>query len=171
MLKMLAAAVVLFAGVPAIAQPALPAVDWKDWTPMLGEWEADTTGPGSPTGGFTLAPDLQGRVLVRKNHAQYPKKDTHPAVSHDDLMVIYRDGDATRADYWDSEGHLIRYVAAVDKGKSFTFLSDAVPGQPRFRLTYVVTSASVLSLRFEIATPNAPDQFKPYIQATVHRKH
>ena len=138
---------------------------------MLGEWEADTTGPGGPTGGFTLATDLQGRVLLRKNRADYAPKDGHPATSHDDLMVIYRDGDATKADYWDNEGHVIRYVATVDKGKSFTFVSDAVAGRPRFRLTYLVVSPKALSLRFEIATPNAPEQFKPYIQATVHRKH
>jgi hypothetical protein len=69
-----------------------------------------------------------------------------------------------------NEGHLIHYVATIDKGKSFTFLSDAVAGRPRFRLTYVVASAKALSLRFEIATPNAPEQFKPYIQATVHRQ-
>jgi hypothetical protein len=170
MRTVLAAAVVLSIGVRALAQPALPPADWRDWTPMIGEWEADGAGPGGPTGSFTLAAELQGRVLVRKNNAQYPAKDGRPATRHDDLMVIYRDGDTTRADYWDNEGHTIRYVATVDKGKSFTFVSDVAPGRPRFRLTYVVTGANGLSLRFEIAPPSAPDQFKPYIQATVHRK-
>jgi hypothetical protein len=171
MSKVLAAAIFFIVGAPALAQPALPPADWKDWTAMLGEWEADGAGPGSPTGSFTLAPELQGRVLLRKNYAAYPKKDDRPAFRHDDLMVIYRDGDATRADYWDNEGHTIRYVATVDKGRSFTFISDAAPGRPRFRLTYAVVSANALSLRFEVAPPNAPDQFKPYIEATVHRKH
>ena len=171
MLRVLAAAAVLVAGAPAIAQPSLPTADWKEWMSIIGEWEADTTGLGSPTGSFTLTPDLQGRVLVRKNYAEYPKTDKRPASRHEDLMVIYREGDATKANYWDNEGHLIHYVATVDKSKSFTFLSEVVPGQPRFRLTYVVTGTNTLSLRFEIAPPNAPEQLKPYIQATAHRKH
>lgn len=154
---------VLLASLSASAQPAPPLPDWKDWAPLLGDWEADKAADGS-SGSFSLATDLQGRVLLRKNHSQSPK------YSHDDLMVIYRDGSATRADYWDNEGHLIRYAVTVDKGKSFTFLSDAAAGQPRFRLTYAVTSPTALSLKFEIAPPNAPDQFKPYITATVHRK-
>jgi hypothetical protein len=169
--KLLIAAALLLAGAPALAQAPLPPVDWKEWAPLMGEWEADAAGPGSGSGGFSLAPELQGRVLLRRNHADYPKTEARPAFRHDDLMVIYRDGAETRADYWDNEGHLIRYVASIDKGKTFTFISDAAPGRPRFRLTYVVTGASALALRFEIAPPNAPEQFKPYIQATVHRKH
>lgn len=170
MLRMFAATAALLASAFAVAQPAPPTVDWKDWRPMLGDWEADAAGPTAPTGGYSLTADLQGRVLVRKNHAQYPKSGDRPASTHDDLMVIYRDGAATRADYWDSEGHLIHYAVTIDKGKSFTFLSDGAPGQPRFRLTYTLTGAATVSLRFEIAPPNAPDQFKPYIQATAHRK-
>jgi hypothetical protein len=137
----------------------------------MGEWEADSAGPGSPTGSFTLATDLQGRVLLRKNWAEYPKAGNRPASRHDDLMIIYREGEVTKADYWDNEGHVIRYVVNVDSSKqTFVFLSGASPGQPRFRLTYVLSTAKALSLRFEIAAPNAPDQFKPYIQATLRRK-
>ncbi len=55
MLKLLAAVSVLLATLPAVAQPTAPPADWKDWTPMLGEWEADTTGPGNPTLSFPLA--------------------------------------------------------------------------------------------------------------------
>ena len=170
MLKTFAAAVVLFTSVSAGAQPAPSSVDWKDWKSMLGEWEADAAGPAGPTGGYSLTTDLQGRVLVRKNHAQYPKTADRPANAHDDLMVVYRDGAATKADYWDSEGHLIHYAVTVEKGRVFTFLSDVVPGQPRFRLTYAMSGEAAVSLRFEIAPPNAPEQFKPYIQATAHRK-
>ena len=52
MFKAFAAVAVLFTSVSAVAQPASPAVDWKDWKPMLGEWDADATGP---TGGYSLA--------------------------------------------------------------------------------------------------------------------
>jgi hypothetical protein len=69
----------------ATGQPALPAADWKEWTPMLGEWEADASAPGAATGSFTLATDLQSRVLVRKNFADYPKTASRPGSRHDDL--------------------------------------------------------------------------------------
>ncbi len=170
MLKTIAAVVILAASGAAVAQPALPPADWKEWRSLLGEWEGDPAGPGGPIGSFTLATDLQGRVLVRKSWAEYPKTASRPAARHDDLMIVYRDGEATKADYWDNEGHVIRYVAPVDKGKVFVLASGAVPGQPRFRLTYVLTGPNALSLRFEIAPPNAPEQFKPYLQATLHRK-
>jgi hypothetical protein len=51
------------------------------------------------------------------------------------------------------------------------FLSDAAPGAPRFRLTYAWTGATPaeVALTFEIAPPNAPDTFKPYITSKVRR--
>ncbi len=147
----------LLSGAAAAQAPA----DWKAWAPLVGEWVADPT-PDGATGGFTLAPELQGRVLVRHNRAVYPKS------THDDLLVVYREGGATRADYWDSEGHVIRYAVTTD-GKTWTFLSDAQPGRPRFRLTWEVAGAA-LTLHFEIAPPDAPAQFKPYITATLRKK-
>jgi hypothetical protein len=169
MTRILVVAVAALLSLPAAAQPAAPPADWKDWAPLIGEWEADAAGPGGATGSFVLALELEGRVLVRKNHADYPKTSERPASRHEDLMVIYREGDATKAAYWDNEGHVIRYVATADKGKSFSFVSEPAAGQPRFRLSYALTSPKALSLRFEIAPPNTPDQFKPYIQATLHR--
>ena len=86
-------------------------------------------------------------------------------------MVVYKDGSSTRADYWDNEGHVIRYIVTLsDGGKKFSFVSDAVSGQPRFRLTYTITGASTLALAFEIAPPATPGDFKPYIKATAHKK-
>ena len=149
----------------AAAQPAMPAADWGAWKPLVGEWVADAT-PDGATGGSSFALELQGRVLVRKNFADYAKTKQR----HDDLMVIYQEHGSTRADYWDNEGHVIHYVATVgDGGKRFTFVSDAGAG-PRFRLTYVVTGARTLGLSFEIAPPGSPEAWKPYIQASVHRK-
>ena len=156
--------------VASLVVAAAPATaDWKDWTPLLGTWEADRSGDGA-TGTFTLSVELQGRILLRKNQADYPKTKEQPAFRHEDLMVLWRDGSATRGEYWDTEGHFIRYVVSVDAGsKTFTFVSDVIQGQPRYRLTYIVSSPSALSLKFEIAPPDAPEQYKPYITAALHR--
>src|SRR5215470_11433878 len=139
--------------------------DWKDLQPLLGKWEADPT-PDGATGGFTLEPRLGGKVLVRENRASYPATKDRPASVHDDLMMVYREGGATRADYWDSEGHVIRYAVTAEAGK-IVFLSQG-PG-PRFRLTYTVDGAAALKINFAIAPPDHPDAWKTYIDAAVHR--
>ena len=162
-MRTLAAAAALFSAAVASAQPQPPPVpDWKDWSSISGSWEADAGGPAA--GGYVLAPELGGRVLVRRSHADRPNSPRH-----EDMTLIYRDGGATRADFYDSEGHIIHYAVTVDAGKSYTFLSDAAAGQPRFRLTYTVTGPKTLSLKFEIAPPGTSEQWRPYIDAKLHR--
>lgn len=157
----------LLGGLTLAPAEAIPSA-WKEWAPLMGEWVADP-GKDGGTGAFTLASELQGRVLVRHNFAEYPPSAGRPGGRHDDLMVIYRRGEATRADYWDNEGHVIHYGVTVDKQR-FTFVSDVEPGQPRFRLSYAPSGARTMSLVFEIAPPGRPDAFAPYIRASVHRK-
>src|SRR6266481_7240139 len=60
---------------------------------LIGEWEgAGGGGPGSGKGTFSFTSDLQNKVIVRRNHAEYPATADRPAVRHDDLIVIYLDG-------------------------------------------------------------------------------
>jgi hypothetical protein len=148
-----------------------PADRWAEWQPFIGEWEGVGSGsPGEGSGRFSFGPELQGAVLVRHSYAAYPATKDRPASRHDDLMVVYKQGQLTRADYWDNEGHVIRYgVELGDAGRKLTFLSEAVAGQPRFRLTYVKTGVDTLNLKFEIAPPNAPEKFATYIDASAKR--
>jgi hypothetical protein len=175
-LALSAALAAVTAAAPARAQQALPAADWSAFAPLLGEWEADAAAPDGSTGGFTLAPDLGGRVLLRRNFALYPKTKDREAFRHDDLTVFHVEGGAVRADYWDNEGHLIHYAVAVtkagkdEKGPTVVCTSDAVKGAPRFRFTYAVTGPTTMSIQFEIAGPGKPDEFRPYITAGVHKK-
>jgi hypothetical protein len=85
-------------------------------------------------------------------------------------MVLFKDGTGTRADYYDNEGHVIRYAVSVPTARTFVFLSDAKEGQPRFRLTQAIDTAGAMSIKFEVAPPNAND-FKPYITASAHKWH
>jgi hypothetical protein len=52
--------------------------------------------------------------------------------------------------------------------KRAVFTSPPGAAGPRFRLTYVETTAG-LSVRFEIAPPDHPDQFAVYVEGTAHR--
>ena|SRR5437879_6618581 len=142
--------------------------DWVHWGFLTGDWVADSQ-PGGPTGGFSFKPELQERILVRKNRADYPATKDRPASSHDDLMVVYAEGGETRAIYFDNEGHVIRYKTAFSEdGKQVVFTSDAAPGAPGFRLTYREAKPGKLSFRFEIAPPG--QAFASYIQGSLHRK-
>jgi hypothetical protein len=140
------------------------------WAPLIGHWTVEPGQPGGGSGWTSFEPALQGRALLRRNHAEYPPAEGRPATVHDDLMVLYLEGGKVRADYWDNEGHVIRYaVAFAPEARRLVFLSDETPGAPRFRLTYDWSVADQLAVGFEIAPPNAPEAFELYLSGTVRR--
>jgi hypothetical protein len=145
----------------------------QDWGPLqflIGHWsgEGSTADQGSGVGAFSFAPDLQSKILLRKNFAEYPATNGKPAYRHDDLMIVYHDGvsDELRAVYFDSEEHLIHYVIKPS-GTSVVFLSEGSQDAARFRLTYTGLGPDKLKLKFEIAAPGK--DFATYIEASAHR--
>lgn len=157
---------------PAQTQGAA-AADWEGWKFLLGQWVGEGSGqPGQGSGGFTFVLDLEGKILIRKNHADYPATKDRPAFSHNDLMVVYHEaaGSRTRAIYFDNEGHVIHYAAKFSEdGSTWTFLSDPSPSAPRYRLTYTKEKTGMLGIKFEIAPPGKPDAFSTYIEARAQR--
>jgi len=152
--------------------PALRAEDdrWKDFRFLLGTWVSETK-PGTGTGTFTLEPGLGGKVLIRRNFADLPAGNGRPAEKHEDLMVIYPDAAdrQVRADYYESEGHVIYYsIMPNDTGLVFTS-RPASPG-PRFRLTYARGENNTVRVKFEIAPPGKENPFRSYLEGTVRRK-
>jgi hypothetical protein len=136
---------------------------------LIGDWVAD--GPASAgTGHFEFTSDVQGKVLIRRNHAEIPAAKPRPASTHDDLMVIYSEG-AVRATYVDSEGHVIRYTLTPGAPDTATFVSEAAPGTPRFRLSYKKLPDGRLGGKFELAQPAKPEEFKAYLEWTAKRKN
>lgn len=158
-------------------QPKEP--NWDSFRFLLGEWVGEGTGaPGEGTGGFSFSFDLQGKILVRKNSADYPAAKDKPAYSHTDLMVIFREADGSReaddslrAIYFDNEGHVIHYAVSLSKDQNtLTFLSDPSPSSPRFRFIYSKATPDRLKLEFDIAPPGKPEAFSKYIEGSAHRK-
>ena len=82
-------------------------------------------------------------------------------------MIIYpQAGQAGfRAEYFDSEGHVIHYAVSFPTGK-IVFESDDTSG-PRFKLIYEMKSADVLGIEFDMAAPN--QDYHSYLTGTVHR--
>lgn len=138
---------------------------------LIGEWKSAGEGkPGEATGVATFAAALRGAIITRTSYADYPASATRPAYRHEDLMVIYADGGALRADYFDNERHTIRYAVSASEPNRATFLSDAVAGQTRYRLIYVLEADGTLRGSFELAPPDKPDAFSTYLTWASRRK-
>ena len=111
---------------------------WEAVASLAGEWEGEGQGePGVSKGGFTFTPDLQGKILVRRNRSEYSATKDRAAFAHEDLMIFYRDpaSGKVRASYHDNEGHLIEYTVTAE-GRRIAFVSNAATGEPRYRFTY-----------------------------------
>jgi hypothetical protein len=151
-----------------------PADRWKDLRFLVGEWAGEGGGaPGQGMGAYSFLPELDGKILVRRNVADYPAANGNPPVHHEDVMTIYLEtaGKPPEAIYFDSEGHVIRYSVEVDAGgKSVRFISPAQPGQPRYRLTYRETGRDQVAGQFEVAPPGKPEAFNKYMEWTARRK-
>ncbi len=147
---------VAYAGPPASLEPLAF---------LVGEWEASGGGgPGQGAGRVVFARALQDRVILRTSYAEIPASGTTASSRHDDLLVIYEArGRGARADYYDSEGHVIRYVVTSAAPGEATFLSEPVAGEPRYRLRYELARDGVLDGEFAIAPPGEPPAFKPYL--------
>jgi len=164
--------VVLFCQIALSREPA-PNVNWDSLKFLLGKWVGEGGSEmGTGSGYFTFEMGLNGKVLIRKNHAEYPATKDRPAFSHDDLMIVYADPAAKqiRAFYTDTEGNVINYAVSVSSdGKSVVFLSDPQSAGPRFRLTYVLTQPDKIALMFETAPADKPEQFKKFIEGRVRK--
>ena len=155
------------------AQQSHSANDWKDFDFVLGDWKWSGGGkPGEANGVSTFRPDLQGTVLVRTNHLDYPATKERAAFSHDDLIYVYHDPQdkSLRAIYFDGEGHVIRYRVNVAPDKnSVEFLSDAAPDGTTCRMTYRKVAADSVTETFEIAPPGKPNEFARYVEFLAKR--
>ncbi len=134
---------------------------------LIGEWTGAGSGsPGEGKGGFSLTPELEGHVLVRRNFAEYPATKERPAFRHDDVMYMFEEGGKLRAIYFDSEGHVIHYGVTSDKDAA-VFLSEGEG--PRYRLTYHAAGDKKVTIKFEVAPPGG-SEFKTYIEAEAEKK-
>ncbi|MBI1746077.1 MAG: hypothetical protein HYR55_05750 [Acidobacteria bacterium] len=154
-------------GTAALAADPPPTDLWKPYQFLLGEWVAEGGGrPGQGSGAFSFAWSLDGKIMVRKNRADYPAGQGKPTLTHEDLMIIYPDqtGKGMPAIYFDNEGHVINYnTESNGDARSLTFISAVSSNKPRYRLTYTKTEKDTLSIKFEIAGPGQEGLFKTYL--------
>ncbi len=149
-----------------------PNIKWDQWNFLIGEWVGEGNGqPGQGSGSFSFQTDLDGKILIRKNHTEFPATTDRPASIHNDLLYIYPDysGNASKAIYFDNEGHVINYTISY-YADSIVFTSDIIPNTPRFRLSYISLGNDKVNIKFEFAAPQNPEDFKVYIEGKSIRK-
>jgi len=127
------------------------------WTGIAGEKD---TPLGAGQGKYSFEPELNRKVILRRNQAAYDS-----GVRHEDLMVIYLD--SPRAIYFDTEGHVIRYNLTFPAANNVTFESEPRQPGPRYRLSYRLNGQG-LDGKFEVAPPGA--EYKAYMNWTSKRE-
>ena len=138
---------------------------------LLGSWNGEGSGePGQGTGGFVFEVSLDGNLISRRSHSEYPAVKDRPAVNHQDFMAVYAERAQVRADYFDNEGRVIHYtVSYAAESATVTFVSAIVEGQPRYRLVYRPLSKDRVEVAFEIAPPDKPTAFTTYMKGVARR--
>lgn len=167
---------ILLSGIALAANSQQPAKNktQQKWQYLEGDWVGEGSGnPGEGNGYFSFSEDLDGKIIVRRSHVEYPPSNGKPGSIHDDLMIIYpgNPGSPDKAIYFDNEGHIINYSASFgDGGKQMVFLSEKFENAPRFRLIYIPVDQDNVNVKFEIAPPGKADVFKTYVEGKSHRK-
>jgi hypothetical protein len=143
--------------------------DWKPIEFLFGNWTAKGGGAsnGQGSGEFSFEPQINKQIVIRKNFAAYTS-GPEAGTRHDDLMIIYNETatEPFRAIYFDSEGHVIRYIVKTPAPNVAVFESDGTQSGPKYRLTYSLPEKE-LDGKFEIAAPGA--EFKTYLSWTSVR--
>ena len=143
---------------------------WDGWNWLIGEWVGEGSGvPGQGSGGFSLLPDLDGKILVRKNHSEYPATKDKPAIIHDDLMIVYLENSRAPNDaiYFDNEGHTIKYVITYPEN-NIVFTSGKSEAAPVFRLTYIPIEKDYIDVKFEMSRDGV--KFTMYTEGKCRKK-
>jgi hypothetical protein len=148
-----------------------PVNQWEKWNHFIGEWVGEGNGqPGQGEGKFSFQPDLDGKILVRKNHTVFPETSTSKASVHDDLLIVYQGakGAPQEAIYFDNEGNTIKYTVSYTPN-SVVLTSNIEKNAPRFRLSYVSIDNKTVTVSFEIAGPDNPEEFRMYLSGKAFK--
>ena len=142
---------------------------WANWSWLVGQWKGEGNGqPGQGGGTFSFQPDLDGKILIRKSHSEYPASGNRPAITHDDLMIVSLDfaGNPSKAIYFDNEGHTINYSITY-ASKAIVLQSEKIPDVPVFRLTYSLLDDQTVNTKFEMSQDG--EKFMTYIEGKSKR--
>jgi hypothetical protein len=113
---------------------------------------------------------LDGHLLVRRSFTVFPPSASRPGFRHEDLIIVEQDAaGATRATYWDNEGHRIEYDVTVSKeAGTITFQSRAPLAAERARFVYWDRGPGQVEFTFDLA-PAGDAAFTTHVRGTARR--
>lgn len=151
-------------GAAAAAPDPLAPLDF-----LIGQWVApapDDTNAPNRGGTVEFTRDLGGTVLMRRDHTLLKEGG-----ALDMLMVIYPERGGLRADFFDSDRHVIHYALSnLKPGKRVQFTSESPSEAPAFRLTYDAKSPTAVLVRFEVAAPGPQRAFRTFAEGMMNRQ-
>lgn len=145
--------------------------NFDKWDYLIGEWVGEGNGqPGQGEGSFSFQTELDGKILVRKNHTVFPETANVAAKIHDDLLIVYQGnpGGSQEAIYFDNEGNTIKYKMSFTEN-SIILTSEKSANSPRFRLSYIKIDDKTVNITFEMASPDSPESFKTYLSGKAFK--
>lgn len=143
--------------------------NWEAWKWLSGDWVGEGSGvPGQGGGTFSFQTELDGKIMVRHSHSEYPSEAGKPSIVHNDLMVIYPENNGTRASYFDNEGHVIQYMVSYST-KTIVFLSEKKGPLPVFRLTYTLLEDGRVNTAFEVSQDGV--NFRMYVEGKSKKRN
>lgn len=125
---------------------------------LVGRWaEGQGSAEGRTVhGGFSFEPVAGGQALLRRDRSEVFDIGGRAPQTVEQIMLIYPEAGHLRADYFDG-AHAIHYTdAAIIPGRSVQFTTTGAKGSSAFRLTYELTSARRVTVRFEMQPPGQP---------------
>lgn len=171
--KMTAAAVFFSASLLAQSPQSAAGIDpFSSLAFLEGTWDANVQKNATiqQAGSYTFDRELNGHVLARYATTDPGcKAPTSFDCLHSDLLYVFQEmpGSPLKADYFDSEGHVIHYDVTTPTASSVVFLSVPGPG-PQFRLTYELTG-KVMTGKFQMHMPGQGD-WRTYLDWSGSRK-
>jgi hypothetical protein len=137
---------------------------------LVGQWGsakgvvADTG--GTSTGHSTFTVEADGALLLRRDHTDLFDKSGKSSGGFNQVMTIYADHGALRADYIDAQ-HVIHYGHVdIEFGHSAVFTSVAQADAPTFKLVYSLENTQTLRVTFSMAPPGNTS-FQPIASGTL----
>ncbi len=157
----------LFVGVSVVANCAGAQSKTSPLAPLsflIGKWQSEST-PGIDV----FRKDLGGHIIVRSAQSKCVGTSDQ-ASSMRSVMTIYSDSDGKiRAIYFDNDGHVVRYRVAGMSPSMVQFVSDDADRGPHLRLTYSRTDDRTMAVKFEMAMPDHPSEFRSVAEANETR--
>lgn len=153
---------------PVFAEQNNP--QWGTLEKIIGTWRGEYDGHLGKGGGVIVASyDLNNAIILLKGRYEYPVTEKRPALTHNNLMVIYQNADKkiNKAMYFDDDGQAIQFTA-TQTDSTIIFNSDKSAASPFYKIVYTYIDKNTLDIKMEKSKDGIT--FSTYMQSKSQRR-